>query len=99
MVIPKGIAQQDPDRFYLDQLFIAWIGSGKINARNALFISYGPVNLDALPFLNDPAFDEVRDHLPSSGTNIQYAILTDEVWAGETGDARYERYLEWQQTF
>ena len=96
-VVPDGLAEQDPDQMYLVNLFIAWVGSGKINADNAKFISYGPVNLDGLPYLDDPAFDEVRDELPSSSSNIPYAILTDEKWAGETGDARYERYLEWQQ--
>ena len=97
MVVPAGLAEQDPDQMYLVNLFIAWIGSGKINADMSKYISYGPVNLDGLPFLDDPAFDSVRDELPSSSSNIVYAILTDEVWAGETADARYERYLEWQQ--
>ena len=95
--IPNGLAEQDPDTFYLAQLFMAWTGSPKINADIAKFITYGPVNIKSIPYLDAPEFDAVRDELPSSAANIGFAILVDEGWVGETGDVRYERYLEWQQ--
>ncbi len=95
--IPRGLAEQAPDTFYLAQLFLAWTGSPGINANISKYISYGPINIKALPYLDAPEFDVVRDELPSSASNIQYAILADERWGGDTADLRYERYLEWQQ--
>ena len=95
--IPRGLSTADPDKFYLAQLFMAWTSFPEINAEISKYITYGPVNIKSLPHLDDPGFDAVRDELPSSPANIQYAVLYDEKWGGEVADARYERYLEWQQ--
>ena len=97
-VIPKGLSD-DPDQFYLAQLFMAWASFPERNVELTRYISYGPVNLDSIPLLSDESFDHVRDHLPTSPTNLQYAIFQDEQWASETAISRAERYLEWQQGF
>ena len=96
-MIIKGLAEQDPRKFTLAQLFLAWTSFPERNAQLSKYISYGPLNVKSLPFLDAPEFDEVRDELPTSAANIQYAILFDNKWWGENTDAIYERYLEWQQ--
>ncbi|MEE9248004.1 MAG: extracellular solute-binding protein [Dehalococcoidia bacterium] len=96
-VIPKGLKEQDPEKFELAQLFIAWTSFPEQNARIAQFISYGPVNKDSAPYLDDPAYDPVRDELPSSSTNIDYAILVDEKWQGEMADVIEERFQAFLQ--
>ena len=95
--IVNGLKEQDPDKFLLSQLYIAWATFPEINARISLFITYGPINLKSLPFLNDPEFDAVRDELPSSAANIPFAILNDEVWSGENYDRLFERYSAFLQ--
>ena len=97
-VIPKGLSD-NPDKFYLAQLFVAWASFPERNVELTRHISYGPVNQASIPLLSDESFDHVRDHLPTSPTNLQYAIFQDEQWASETGISRAERYLEWQQSF
>ena len=94
--IPKGLATQNPDKFYLAQLFMAWTSFPEINVNISKYIAYGPINLKSLPYLDGPEFGAMRHNIPSSSVNLQYAILKDEKWATETADARYERYLEWQ---
>ncbi len=97
-VIPKGVSE-DPDKFYLAQLFMAWASFPERNVELTRYISYGPVNQASIPLLNDESFDHVREHLPTSPTNLQYAIFLDEQWASETAISRAQRYLEWQQSF
>ncbi|MEE9249416.1 MAG: extracellular solute-binding protein [Dehalococcoidia bacterium] len=92
-VIPKGLKEQDPDTYELANLWIAWTSFPEQNARISLFIAYGPNNMASLPFLDGPAFDEVRSELPTSAQNMQYAILEDEVYSGVTYDAQYERWV------
>ena len=93
----KGIKEQDPDLYTLANLFIAWTGFPERNAEISKYITYGPLNIKSLPYLDAPEFDDVRDELPSSAANIQYAIIYDNKWWGENADAIYERYLGWQQ--
>jgi putative spermidine/putrescine transport system substrate-binding protein len=50
-VIPKGLAEQDPDKFYLAQLFLAWNTFPEVMVNHSKYISYGPTNLKALPSL------------------------------------------------
>ena len=96
-VIPKGLKEQEPEKFDLVQLFIAWTSFPEQNARIAQFISYGPVNKDSIPFLDRPEYDDVRAELPSSSFNIDYAILVDEKWGGEVADELTERFQEFMQ--
>ena len=97
-VIPKGLAEQDPDQFYLTQLFMAWITFPEINVRITDFIAYPPATVFAAELLEDPRFDAVRDELPTSSTNIQYSISMDPEWGGEVYDELQERWNEFMQT-
>ncbi len=94
----KGLKEQDPDKFELAQLFMAWTSFPEINSRMAQFITYGPVNTKALAALSDPVYDAVRDELPSSPSNIPFAIINDEVHRAANLDAWRERYEEWKGT-
>ena len=95
----NGLKEQDPEAFELAQLYMAWTSFPDVNARMAQFITYGPVNTKSLPYLEEPEYDEVRDELPSSTSNIPYAIFKDEVHVGERTDGWRERWIEFQQTF
>ena len=96
-VIPKGLAEQDPDKFYLAQLFLAWNTFPEVMVNHSKYISYGPTNLKALPLLEAPEFDEVRDELPSSSANIRFAILEDEEFTGSKIDEWQVRWLALMQ--
>lgn len=96
--IIKGLKEQDPEAFDLAQLFMAWTSFPEINSRMAQFITYGPVNTKALAALSDPLYDAVRDELPSSPSNIPFAIINDEVHRAANLDAWRERYEEWKGT-
>ena len=96
--IIKGLKEQDPETFELTQLYMAWTSFPEINSRMAQFITYGPVNTKALAALSDPIYDEVRDELPSSPTNIPYAVINNEVHRAANLDAWRERYEAWKGT-
>ncbi len=96
--IIKGLKDQDPEAFELAQLYMAWTSFPEINSRMAQFITYGPVNTKALAALSDPIYDEVRDELPSSPTNIPFAIINNEVHRAANLDAWRERYEAWKGT-
>ena len=96
--IIKGLKEQDPETFELTQLYMAWTSFPEINSRMAQFITYGPVNTKALAALSDPVYDEVRDELPSSPTNIPYAVINNEVHRAANLDAWRERYEAWKGT-
>ncbi len=91
--VAKGLKEQDPEKFDLVNLAIAWATFPEKNVRIAQFITYGPINKKSFAFMDDPAYDEVRDELPTSGANIPYSILWDEVWLGENLDWANEQYL------
>ena len=95
---PRGLAEAAPETFELAQLFMAWTSFPEINAELSKYISYGPMNLAAVPILDGPAFDEVRDHLPTSSSNVPYAIIEDENHDGQIGDVMGERWVAWQQS-
>ena len=50
--IPRGLSTQDPDKFYLAQLFMAWTSFPEINVNMSKYIAYGPINLKSLPYLD-----------------------------------------------
>ena len=91
-VMSRGIKEQQPDKYLLGQLFMAWATFPETAARIAQFITYGPGTSTAIPFLDGPEYDEVRDELPSSATNIPFAILENEEYTGLNADAWTERF-------
>ena len=95
---PRGLKAQDANLFELAQLFMAWTSFPERNAELSKYISYGPMNLAAVPVLNGPEFDAVRDHLPTSAGNVAYAIIEDENHDGQIGDVMGEQWVSWQQS-
>ena len=91
--LPKGMKELYPERYELANLYMAWINFPEINAQLSKYISYGPVNRKAIPLLEAPEFDEVRDHLPTSGANAPYGIVLDEVYLGENLAWAEEQYI------
>ena len=91
--IAKGLKEQDPVRYELANLVVAWATFPQNNVRMAQFITYGPINKKSFVYMDAPEYDAVRDELPTSGANIPYSILWDEIWLGENLDWANEQYI------
>ncbi|MCH9037467.1 MAG: extracellular solute-binding protein [Chloroflexi bacterium] len=92
-LMPKGLKEQQPETYTLANLFIAWTMFPETAARISQFISYGPGIITAIPLLDGPEYDDVREELPSSSANIVFAILEDEQHTGLAIDEWQERWL------
>ena len=93
---PKGLAELEPERWELINLFFAWSQHPEIAASQALYQPYGPTNLKSGPFLAAPEFDTHRPYLPTADANLPYAILMDEASDGMIGGAQAEIWFEVQ---
>ena len=93
---PRGLAEQEPERWELINLFFAWAQHPEIAASQALYQPYGPTNLQSAPFLAAPEYDAHRPYLPTADANLPYAILMDEAADGAIGGAQAEIWFEVQ---
>ena len=85
--IPKG----SPNKT-LAELFISWTAEPHINVDMIKYITYGPLNLQALPLVNTDIVDQLTiDNLPTSPSALEKAVVVDEVWLGTNLDALAER--------
>ena len=91
--IAKHLKEQDPEAYELANLVVAWVSFPENNVKISQYITYGPVNSKSFPFMADPAYDAVRDQLPTSGANIEYSILWDEFWFSDNLDWAQEQFL------
>ena len=91
--IVKHLKEQDPETYELANLVIAWASFPENNARLAQYITYGPANVKALAFMDDPVYDEVRDELPTSASNISYSVFFNEAWLAENIGWAEEQYI------
>ena len=87
--IPKG----SPNKT-LAELFISWTAEPHINVDMSNYITYGPLNLQALPLLPDRIAPEIVANLPTSPVAIEKAVVVDEVWLGTNLDTLAERMEE-----
>ena len=94
--IPRGIKEQDPQKWELLNLFFAWSQSPEVAATQALYQPYGPTNLKSAEFLAGPEYDKHRPFLPTADANLPYAILMDEAADGEIGGAQADIWFEVQ---
>ena len=92
--IAKGLKEQDPVKYELANLATAWATFPEKNVRMAQFITYGPINKLSFQYMDAPEYDLVRDELPTSGANIPYSILWDEIWLGEHLDWANDQYIQ-----
>jgi len=90
--VPNGLKELDAERWKLAQLFLAWMSFPDINARESLYIPYGPVNTKSLPYLEGSDWDHIRDSLPTNPENAAYGFFLDSKWAGTSADAAQERW-------
>ena len=91
--LPRGMKELYPERYELANLYLAWVTFPEINAQLSKYISYGPVNRKSIAILDGPEFDDVRDHLPTSGANAPYGIVLDEVYLGQNLAWAEEQYI------
>ncbi len=91
--LPRGMKELYPERYELANLYLAWVTFPEINAQLSKYISYGPVNRKSIAILDGPEFDDVRDHLPTSGANAPYGIVLDEVYLGQNLTWAEEQYI------
>ena len=97
-VTPRGLAEQDPQKFELVQLFMAWTGFPERNAQISRYLAVGPINLDAGPLLSGSEWDEFRDALPTAPAGAPYLVTKDAVADGKIQPENVERFLEWTTT-
>ena len=94
--IIKGLKAQDPEKFELAQLLLAWVAFPEINAQIAKFINYGPVNLKSLPLLDTPEYAASKGQLPSSPGNLDFALILDQAADAVIYGDVAERWLAFQ---
>jgi putative spermidine/putrescine transport system substrate-binding protein len=97
-VTPKGLAELDPQKFELIQLFMAWTGFPERNAEISKYLAVGPINLDAGPLLVGPEWDTFRDALPTAPAGAPYLVTKDAVSDGKIQPDNLERFIEWSTT-
>lgn len=56
------------------------------------YITYGPLNTDALPLMAGAVPQDTIDALPTSPAALEMAVVVDEVWLGTNLDALAERF-------
>ncbi|MEE9199561.1 MAG: extracellular solute-binding protein [Dehalococcoidia bacterium] len=95
--IINGLKAQDPNKYELVNLYLAWMSWPDIMAKGALYIGYGATNLAASAMYDRPEWDAVRDTLPTSTKNLAGAIFSDPKFDGEASGVMAERYLIYQQ--
>ena len=89
--IPKG----SPNKT-LGELFIAWTGFPEINVEISNYITYGPLNLHALPLAPERIAPGIAANLPTSPGALEKAVIVDEKWLGGNLNSlaeRMERFL------
>ncbi len=96
-VIPKGLAEAEPEGYLLANLIAAWASFPENNARFQQFISFGPANTRAPEHFVGPEYDAVREELPTSTRNLPYAVFFDEKWMGTKEDYAEEKLMEAMQ--
>lgn len=82
--IPKGTQKKE-----LATLFIAWATLPDVNWRLSKYISYGPVNRDALKYV--PA--DLKKTLPTSYLDEQ--VVCDFKWWGDQYAKQVDRWRQW----
>ena len=87
--IPKGAPNKD-----VAQLFLAWTALPSVNVQLSKYISYGPINKEAIASLPEVVDSRTRKELPSSSDNLPYAVLVNAVYWAESFDRLNERFLK-----
>jgi len=87
--IPTGAPNKD-----VAQLFIAWTALPSVNVQLSKYISYGPINKEAIAALPEVVDPRTLKELPSSSDNLPYAVLVNFAYWAESFDRLNERFLK-----
>ena len=87
--IPKGAPNKD-----VAQLFLAWTALPSVNVQLSKYISYGPINKEAIASLPEVVDSRTRKELPSLSDNLPHAVLVNAVYWAESFDRLNERFLK-----
>jgi putative spermidine/putrescine transport system substrate-binding protein len=87
--IPKGAPNKD-----VAQLFVAWTALPEVNAQLSKYISYGPLNKDAIALLPQVVDSRTLQELPSSPQNLSHAVLINFKYWADAFDQLNERFLK-----
>jgi putative spermidine/putrescine transport system substrate-binding protein len=87
--IPKGAPNKA-----VAELFVAWTALPQVNARLARYISYGPINKEAIAMLPEVVDSHTLPELPSSSQNLPHAVLVNFKYWAEVFDPLNERFLK-----
>ena len=90
--IPRGATHLEEA-----QAFIRFATRPEHMARQAMHISYGPTRESARRRIGqhvDTGID-MADHLPTSGTRPEHAIIEDSDWYARTKSLRQRRFADW----
>ena len=90
--IPRGAKHLDEAR-----AFIRFATRPEHMARQAMHISYGPTRESARRRIGQHVVTgvDMADHLPTSGTRPEHAIVEDSDWYARTESLRQRRFDEW----
>ena len=95
--VTRGMKEQDPNKFELMQLWMAWSSFPEQQANYSKHISNGPINVKAAALMVGPDYDETGPEIPSNPQNAKFGILGDEKFDGDSSAELGERWVEWQQ--
>ena len=84
--IPKGSRNKT-----LAELFIAWTGHPDINVEISNYVTYGPLNLQAVSLAPERIEPHIIANLPTSPVALGKAVMVDEKWLGDNLDRLAER--------
>ena len=84
--IPKGSRNKT-----LAELFISWTAEPHINVAMSHYITYGPLNQQALPLVPQVIDPVIAAALPTSPIALERSVVVDEVWLGANLDALSKR--------
>ena len=87
--IPKGAPNKA-----VAELFVAWTALPQVNAQLAKYISYGPINKEAIAMLPEVVGSHTLPELPSSSQNLPHAVLVNFKYWAEVFDPLNERFLK-----
>ena len=92
-IVLKGTAD-NPELFERVQLWLAWVSFPERQAQISKYIGYGPLNVESVPFLEDPAYAKFIDYIPTSPGLLPWAIFINEAAEGQITVEQTQRWID-----
>ena len=90
--ITGGLRKQDPHKFELVQLALAWASFPENQLKLAEPVKYGPLTFGGADMLNSAEYDHVRPFLITAADKLDTVIFMDEVWTADVLDQMIEMF-------